>query len=68
MLLALIGLLGFGRCPVQAANVAVIEGVVAVADSRHRDRWGVDGYYPRLVCDGKTEGAEAAMAAWVSDN
>jgi len=67
MLLALVGLAAFGRCDGLAANVALMEGVVAIADSQHRDRWGVDGYHPWLVCDGKTDAGSAA-AGWLSDN
>ena len=45
-----------------AANVATMEGVIAVAESQHRDRWGVDGSHPWLACDGKDD------TAWLSDN
>jgi hypothetical protein len=68
MLPALIGLLGLGGCPVNAANVALMEGVAALADSQHRDRWGVDGYHPWLACDGQTDPAGGPMSAWLSDN
>lgn len=45
-----------------AANLAALDGVVAVADSQHRDRWGVDGYHPREALDGNPG------TAWLSDN
>lgn len=47
---------------VHAANLAQLDGVQVVADSQHRDRWGVDGYHPFLACDGN------ANTGWVSDN
>ena len=68
MIRAVIVLLALGGCPAHAENVALMEGVVAIADSQHRDRWGVDGYHPWLVCDGQTDAADAAKAAWLSDN
>ena len=43
-------------------DLARADGVVVVADSQHRDRWGIDGYHPHLVRDG--DGA----SAWLSDN
>jgi len=47
-------------------NLATQPGVVAVADSTHRDRWGVDGYHAANVHDGQLGGP--ATAQWVSDN
>lgn len=52
----------FGGTTLQAANLAALPGVVAVAESQHRDRWGVDGWHPWLVCD------EQANTSWLSDN
>ncbi|MCE5238223.1 heparinase II/III-family protein [bacterium] len=51
-----------GGATVQAANLATGPGGVAVAESQHRDRWGVDGSQPWLACDGKNE------TSWLSDN
>jgi len=47
-----------------------MDGVVAVADSQHRDRWGLDGYHADYVRDGNAEGtgSEARTASWASDN
>jgi len=47
---------------VHAANLASFPGVVAVAESQHRDRWGVDGSHPWLACDGHDN------TSWLSDN
>ncbi len=54
----------------QPSNLARLDGVVALADSVHRDRWGLDGYQPWRACDGGADGAGAGArtAAWASDN
>ena len=51
-------------------NVARMPGVVAVADSQSRDRWGWDGYHPACVHDGNIEegGRGSRTACWASDN
>ena len=53
-----------------APNVARMDGVVAVADSQHRNRWGLDGYHADYVRDGNTQGtgAGARTTSWASDN
>ncbi|MBI2297711.1 MAG: hypothetical protein HYU66_01945 [Armatimonadetes bacterium] len=43
-------------------DLARLPGVAAVADSEHRDRWGVDGWHAPLAIDGDPQ------TAWVSDN
>ena len=68
MMLAIAGLVALGGCHVYAENVAVMDGVVVIADSEHRDRWGVDGYHARFAADGKTDDAGSPQAAWLSDN
>lgn len=52
----------FGGATAQAANLAALPGVVAVAESQHRDRWGLDSWHPWLACDGN------ANTSWLSDN
>ena len=51
-------------------NLARLDGVLSLADSQHRDRWGVDGWHPGYVCDGNTEGSGegARTTSWASDN
>ncbi|MEN6642597.1 MAG: heparinase II/III family protein [Armatimonadia bacterium] len=46
----------------QAADLAQLPGVVAIADSQHRDRWGLDGWHPWLAFDGRLD------TAWLSDD
>ncbi len=59
-----------GPAAAQSVNVARLEGVVAVADSQHRDRWGLDGYQAWRAHDGISDGSGkgARTAAWASDN
>jgi hypothetical protein len=57
-----VALLCLGGATVHADNLARLPGVVAVAESQHRDRWGVDGSHPWLACDGQTN------TSWLSDN
>lgn len=54
----------------QPANLARLDGAVAIADSTHRDRWGLDGYHARLAIDGNTDstGDGVRTASWASDN
>lgn len=47
-------------------NLARTEGVVALADSQHRDRWGVDGWHAAYACDGRT--GVGIANCWASDN
>ena len=51
-----------GGADVKSQDLARRKGVVVVADSQHRDRWGIDGYHPHLVRDGDAD------SAWLSDN
>ncbi|NSW57108.1 MAG: heparinase II/III family protein [Armatimonadetes bacterium] len=54
----------------QPANLARLDGAVAIADSTHRDRWGIDGYHAHLAIDGNTNSAGDGMrtTSWASDN
>lgn len=54
----------------QPANLARLEGAVAIADSTFRDRWGIDGYHAPLTIDGNADSAGAGMrsTSWASDN
>ena len=54
----------------QPANLARVDGAVAIADSTHRDRWGIDGYHAHLAIDGNTDSAGGGMrnTSWASDN
>ncbi|HZP81116.1 MAG TPA: heparinase II/III family protein [Chthonomonadaceae bacterium] len=47
-------------------NLARLPGVVAVVDSEHRDRWGIDGYHAACLNDGIVSGSETQE--WMSDN
>ncbi len=58
----LLALAVHGKCA--PVNLARMDGCVAVADSEHRSRWGVDGYHASLAIDGDTRPA----ACWASDN
>jgi len=55
-------LYAMGVSAVQAEDLSRLPGVIAVAESQHRDRWGVDGWHPSLALDGKPD------TAWLSDN
>ncbi|HOX37269.1 MAG TPA: heparinase II/III family protein [Candidatus Brocadiia bacterium] len=59
-----------GGADAAPSNMARLNGVVAVADSQCRDRWGIDGYHPDCVRDGNRDGSEAGAmtASWASDN
>ncbi|OGV81791.1 MAG: hypothetical protein A3K19_26360 [Lentisphaerae bacterium RIFOXYB12_FULL_65_16] len=55
----------------QAGNVVRLDGVLALGDSVHRDRWGVDGYQPGCVLrdvDPASGPVSAGPACWASDN
>jgi hypothetical protein len=54
--------LACGGARVLADNLAATSGVMAVADTEHRDRWGAASYPPGLVCDGNES------TCWISDN
>lgn len=51
-------------------NLARLDGALAIADSEHRERWGLDGYHASLAIDGNPDGrgAGARTTSWVSDN
>jgi heparinase II/III-like protein/F5/8 type C domain-containing protein len=49
-------------------NLARLEGVLAIADSQHRDRWGTDGFHPQYVRDGNTDRGAMRASCWASDN
>lgn len=49
-------------------NLAQLDGVLAIADSQHRDRWGADGFHPEYVCDGNTDRSAVRASCWASDN
>ncbi len=51
-------------------NLARLAGVVALAESEHRDRWGLDGWHASLAVDGNRDGSGegARTNAWASDN
>jgi hypothetical protein len=59
-----------GGLAAEGINLARLEGVLALADSEHRDRWGLDGYQAGRAHDGLTDGAGegARTRAWASDN
>ena len=65
--LAALLLLGSGA---SAMNVATLDGVVVIADSQSRNRWGLDGYQPHLAIDGNSDssGAGTRTTSWASDN
>lgn len=53
-----------------AMDLTRLDGVVAVAESQYRSRWGLDGYHPHLAIDGNTDssGNGERTTCWVSDN
>jgi hypothetical protein len=52
--------------PDEKTNLARLPGVIAIVDSEHRDRWGVDGYHAANLCDGVIPAN--VTQAWASDN
>lgn len=54
----------------ETQNLARLPGVVALAESENRDRWGLDGWHASYAIDGSHDlsGAGPRTTCWASDN